>query len=269
MREMAAESDAQVLEFLKQLEIPDSLINIHWMKSYLERSGRSFLKLYSKEESEKIVDALDDPEKLQEVYEEIDGIHEEQLAERKAEPDVSYEDVKEIARMASGVSFYRQMRSFQKYEVPIYTEQGMTACSITVKQGWGSEKGTVEITMDLPGKKDSVGSTQSTPVQSTPIQSTPIQATPIQATFKVAGDRVSGFVTSEDEEALRVCGEMFTQFEKDLEMNGFTMERGDFANGRRNSFHSGNRFDETAANDRLYLVAKLFIQNVQRKDEQE
>lgn len=274
VREMAAESDAQVLEFLKQLEIPDSIINIHWMKSYLERGGRSFLKLYSKEESEKIVDALDDPEKLQEVYEEIDGAHEEQLAERKAEPDVSYEDVKEIARMASGVSFYRQMRSFQKYEVPIYTEQGMTACSITVKQGRGSEKGTVEITMDLPGKKDPAGSTQATPVQATPmqampVQATPIQATSIQATFKVAGNRVSGFVTSEDKEALRVCGDMFTQFEKDLEMNGFTMERGDFANGRRNSFHLGNRFDETAANDRLYLVAKLFIQNVQRKDEQQ
>ena len=91
----------------------------------------------------------------------------------------------------------------------------------------------------------------------------------VQATFKVAGSRVSGFVTSEDEKALRMCEDMFDQLEKDLEMNGFTMERGNFANGRRNSFHSGNRFDETATNDRLYLVAKLFIQNVQRKDEQE
>lgn len=248
IREMAAESDAQIVEFLKQLDIPDSMVNIHWMKSYLERGGKPILKLYSKEESEKIVDVFDEPEKLQEVYEEFDEVHEEQLAQRKEEPDVHYEDVKDIARMAGGISFYRQMRRFQKYEVPIYTEQGLTACSITVKQGRGSEKGTVEIDMELPGE--------------------PLSAGRVQATFKVSGSRVSGFVTSEDEKALRMCEDMFTQLEKDLEMNGFTMERGNFANGRRNSFHSGNRFDETATNDRLYLVAKLFIQNVQRKDEQ-
>lgn len=249
IREMAAESDTQVIEFLKQLEIPDSMVNIHWMKSYLERGGKPFLKLYSKEESERIADVFDQPEKLQEVFEEFDEMHEEQLADRKKEPDVRYEDVKDIARMAGGISFYRQMRHFQKYEVPIYTEQGMTACSITVKQGRESEKGTVEISMELPGGAVSSGR--------------------VQATFKVAGSWVSSFVTSEDEKALRMCEDMFDQLEKDLEMNGFTMERGNFANGRRNSFHSGNRFDETATNDRLYLVAKLFIQNVQRKDEQE
>lgn len=246
IREMAAESDAQIVEFLKQLDLPDSMVNIHWMKSYLERGGKPFLKLYSKEESDRIADVFDDPEKLQEVYEELDGVHKEQLEERKKKPDVQYEDVKDIARMAGGISFYRQMRQFQKYEVPIYTEQGVTACSITVKQGRESEKGTVEISMEMPGEPS--GS--------------------VQATFKVAGSRVSGFVTSGDEKALRMCEDMFPQLEKDLEMNGFTMERGNFANGRRNSFHSGNRFDEAAANDRLYLVAKLFIQNVQRKDEQ-
>lgn len=51
-------------------------------------------------------------------------------------------------------------------------------------------------------------------------------------------------------------------------MNGFTMERGDFAKGTRNSFHSGSQIEEEATNDRLYLVAKLFIQNVQRKEDE-
>lgn len=246
IREMAAESDAQIIEFLKQMELPDSMMNIHWMKSYLERGGKPFLKLYSKEESEKIADAFDEPERLQGVYEEIDEAHAEQLEERKKQADVSYEEVKDIARMAGGISFYRQMRRYQKYEVPIVTEQGVTACSVTVKQGRTAEKGTVEISMELPGQSAQSGS--------------------VQATFKVSGSRVSGFVTSEDEQALQMSEDILKQFEKDLEMNGFTMERGDFAKGRRNSFHSGNRFDETTTSDRLYLVAKLFIQNVQRKD---
>lgn len=248
IREMAAESDAQVMEFLKQMDLPDSMINIHWMKSYLERGGKQFLRLYSREEGEKIADAFDEPEKLQEVYEEIDGAHEAQLEEQKKQADVTYEDVKDIARMAGGISFYRQMRRFQKYEVPIVTEQGVTACSVTVKQGRTAEKGTVEISLDFPGQPDRSGS--------------------VQATFKVSGSRVSGFVTSGDEQALQMSEDIVKRFEKDLEMNGFTMDRGDFAKGRRNSFHSGDRFGETTTSDRLYLVAKLFIQNVQRKDEQ-
>ena len=147
--------------------------------------------------------------------------------------------------MANSVSFYRQMRTFQKYEVPVVTERGVTTCSVTVKQGREFEKGTVEITME----SDSFGK--------------------IQATFKVANDRVCGFVTSDEDEALEISREILNNFKTDLEMNGFTMERGDLAKGKRNSFHSGSKIEETATNQRLYQVAKLFIQNVKRREDEE
>lgn len=245
VRRMAAEGDSQLIRYLKEIDMPDSLINIHLMKNFLEQGGRAFLKFYTKEESEKIVGAFDDPEELDTVYDELDGIHGEKLEEQKKKPDIHFDEVRNIARMAGSISFYRQMRKFKKYEVPIVTEHGMTACSVTVKQGNVTEKGTVEIAVDS------------------------VRLGSVQATFKVSGDRVSGFVTSEDDQALRTSEEIMKAFEKDLEMNGFTMERGNYVLGRRNSFHLGDKSDETVANDRLYQIAKLFIQNVQRKEETE
>lgn len=244
IRGMAAESSDQIMELLKELDIPDSMINIHLMKSYLEQGSRNFLKLYSREESEKLVDSMDDPEQLARVYDELDETHTEELGEKKQAEDVRYENIRDIAVMAGSISFYHQIRRFQRYEVPIVTERGVTACSVTVRQGKESEKGTVEISVDSPRFGN------------------------VQATFKVSGERVSGFMTSDEEDARAVSEKIFTEFEKDLEMNGFTMERGDFAKGRRNSFHLGDKIDETATNDRLYLVAKLFIQNVQRREDE-
>ena len=244
IREIAAGSDEQLLNWLKELEIPDSMVHIQLMKSYLEHGAGEFLKLYTKKESEKIIDAFEHPEELEEVYEELDEVHEKQLQDKKEKEDVHYDEIKDIARMASSISFYHQVRQFQRYEVPIVTERGVTACTVTVRQGREAEKGTVEISVD----SQKFGG--------------------VQATFKVSGSRVTGFVTSEEEEALEASKEIIQTFEKDLEMNGFTMERGDMAKGSRSSFHVGNKADEAPANDRLYLVAKLFIQNVQRKEEE-
>ncbi len=244
IREMAAGSDEQLQQFLRALEMPDSVVNIHMLKSYLEQGSREFLRSYSREESERIVDSFDDPEELMEAYEESDEAHEEKLAQAKGQEDIRYDGIMDIARMANSISFYRQMRRFQKYEVPIVTEQGVTACSVTIREGSEFEKGTVEISVD----SERFGS--------------------LQATFRVTGDRVSGFVTSDREDTLQVSENIFHEFEKDLEMNGFTMERGDFAKGRRSSFHVGDRSEEAATNQKLYRVAKLFIQNVQRKEEE-
>lgn len=244
VRQMASESDEQILHILKQVELPDSLMNVHLMKAYLEQGAKEYLKFFTREGSEEIIEAFDNPQLLSEVYEEKENALADHLREQKDSQDVTSDTVKEIAVMAGNISFYRQMRRFQKYEVPIVTERGVTACAVTIKQGDKAEKGTVEISIS----SSRFGS--------------------LQATFKVAGTRVSGFVTSGEEGTLEVSRSIFGEFETDLEMNGFTMERGDFAKGTRNSFHSGSQIEEEATNDRLYLVAKLFIQNVQRREDE-
>ncbi len=244
LRHMASESDEQILHILRQIELPDSLMNTHLMRAYLEQGSKEYLKFFTREGSEEIIEAFDDPQLLSEVYEEKENEIADHLREQKDGEDITSDTVKEIAVMAGSISFYRQMRRFQKYEVPIVTERGVTACAVTVRQGDKAEKGTVEISVSSSRFGD------------------------LQATFKVAGTRVSGFVTSEEEGTLEVSRSIFGEFETDLEMNGFTMERGDFAKGTRNSFHSGSQIEEEATNDRLYLVAKLFIQNVQRREDE-
>lgn len=244
IRETAGEMDERVAACLREMNMPESIVNIAQMKTYLGQGGKSSMKRYSKEESKRIIDAFDEPEELQEVFDEIDDVHKAFIEEQKESESIRYEDIKELAQMAGSISFYRQMRQFQKFEVPIVTEQGVTACSVTVRQGKEYEKGTVEISLDSP------------------------RFGQLQATYKVSGDKVSGFVTSEEEGVRETVSEVLSEFEKDLEMNGLTMEREDFAKGRRNSFHSGDKINETATNNKLYLVAKLFIQNVQRRDDE-
>ena len=86
----------------------------------------------------------------------------------------------------------------------------------------------------------------------------------LQASFKVAGDRVSGFVTGEETDASQKIAELVQEIEKDLEMNGFAMERMDVAKGTRHSFHVGDKKETT--NRKLYQVAKIVVRNVQRKE---
>ncbi len=239
IRQMASMSEEMVLTCLRELELPETMVNIQMMKGYLEQGSKAFLGRYSKEDGDRLLEAMDDPEKLEGIFDELDEKHTKELMAQKEAPEVTHTTYKELMQMANSISFYRQMRQYHKYEIPIATERGVTACSVTVVQGAQNEKGTVEIAMD----SERYGS--------------------LRATYKVNGDTVSGFVTTETADVRVKFQFVLDEFEKDLEMNGLHMEREDFATGRRRSF----RFDketESATNRKLYQVAKLFIQNVQK-----
>lgn len=244
LRQMAAEGDEQVVQWLNQLQMPHSLLNMHLVKTYMEQGSKEYLQMFSREDSEKIIDAMDDPENLQNIYEEKEKEILHEIEETKQSEDVTSEQVKELAVMAGNISFYHTMRKYQRYEVPLVTEQGVTACTVTVKQGKDLEKGTVEIFLESA------------------------QMGMLQATFKLTENRISGFVTSEEENTLDLTHQIFNEFRRDLEQNGFSVEREDFAKGTRNMLHLGEEKTEKVTNERLYLVAKLFIQNVQRKEDE-
>lgn len=239
---MAGQSDDEVRTFLKDLQLPESLTYIQAMKEYLEEGSKTYLRRYTRQEGERLREAMDNPEQLERIFDELDTAYESELRKRKEEPEVSYITYQEIAKMASNVSFYRQMRQCRKYEIPVETERGITSCSVTIIQGSQEEKGTVEIAMD----SDRFGR--------------------LQATFKVNGNNVSGFVTGETMEVHMVSEQIVTGLETDLEKNGLHMEREDYATGRRPSFHLDKEITR-AANQKLYLVAKLFIQNVQKGED--
>ncbi len=241
IRQMATTKEQQVMDALKALDLPESIQNIQLMKCYLEQGSKTFLKMYEKEEAEDILENLDEPEALEQLLGNLDDKHEGEIQDKKSQNEVTHEQYKELMQMASSISFYRQMRRAHKYEIPIVTDRGVTACSVTVLSGDTEKKGTVEIAMDSErfGK--------------------------LQASFKVSGQKVSGFVTAETQEGISSTKEIFEGFEMDLEKNGLHMEREDFVTGKRHSFHMEDR--ENVRNETLYQVAKLFIQNVQKGEE--
>ena len=58
------------------------------------------------------------------MYETIDEAHEARLEEEKQQPEIHYDEVKELARMASSVSFYRQMRQFKDMKCQLLPNKG-------------------------------------------------------------------------------------------------------------------------------------------------
>ena len=238
IRETAAMSDDSIQECLKAAGIPATLQNIREMKRYLAREMPENDALFTQEESKAVIEAFDQPEKLGEFLDTLDNEHLEKIESQKQAEDITYDALQNLIRMAGSISFYRQMRQqTNTFSVPIVTDQGVTSCHITVLQGQESEKGTVEISLN----SEKVGK--------------------IQATFKVVKDNVSGFVTCENEQDI---SGLTQNIEKDLEMNGFAMERMDVARGARHSFQAGDK--EQTANSRLYQVAKIVVTNVQRKE---
>lgn len=233
--------EGQWQQFLEALSMPDSVSNRMLAAEYLSNGFLEYGKLWKRRESEDLMEAFDDPEELENIYGELDEIHQNDLAGKRESDDITYSDAVSLAKMAGGISFYQNLRRQQIYEVPIVTEQGVTACHVTLQSNSG-KKGIVEISLD----SEDLGR--------------------VQATFRVNGNRVRGFVTAEKTDCMTVCQEILSGFEKDLEENGFTMESESLIQGSRRSLH---KLQEGAAdraagtkNKDLYQVAKCFLVNV-------
>lgn len=238
MRAAAEDADGRLESFLKALDMPDTMANLAAARQMLSGRPGRYEKLWKKEESEEIVENFDNPDELDAAYEKIDKAHSEELAKERESDDITCDGIVSLARMAGSISFYRNIRSRQMYEIPLITEQGITSCHVTIQDGDSREKGTVEISMESE------------------------QYGRIQASFRVNGRRVKGFVTAERQEGMEPAGKILHEFEKDLEEMGFTMDSDSLVQGSRRSLQTGNKAESTKNQD-LYRIAKTFIVHVQ------
>lgn len=229
-------------QFLSELELPHTMANLRLAQHFLKPKEDEPQLPWNEEDSEEILEAFHEPEQLQEVYEKVSKKQEEALEKMQQQDDIVYDQIKEIAMMNRQISFYGKLRNYQMYEVPVFTEQGVTNCKVTIQSSSPQEKGTVEISMESP----EFGS--------------------LQASFKLNGKRIKGFVTTSDKEKISLCQSRMDQFEKDLEENGFTMDSNNLVSGTRDSLHIGNRLDG-AKNADLYQIAKCFIVSMSRKED--
>ncbi len=241
IRQTMANAEENIQSFLQKLDMPDNAKNLQMVQAMLENGGKALTSLWKEEESEELIEHFDEPESLEEFYEEVDKNHEKTLENQAESDDINYGGIVDIAKMANSISFYRQVRTYQMYEVPIMTESGWMACHVTFQNGETAEKGTVEIS----AYSDELGQ--------------------IRATFKVSGKRVKGFMTTEKKESLEDCQKILKNFEMDLEENGFTME-GNLVQGSRSSLHVGDKAEGTKNRD-LYQVAKWFLENLKGKED--
>lgn len=232
--------DKSVSEFVKRLNMPDTFSNLMSAKEYLGGKESGYKKLWTREQSDEIIESFDKPTELFDSYEKIDENHLSALEKERENDDISFETLNDIKAMASSISFYKTLRKSEMYEVPIHTSKGFINCNVTMIHE-KNQKGTVDITLDSE------------------------QFGKVQASFKLEGMTVKGFVTAGSDIGHRLCENILSKFEMDLEENGFTMDSGSLVKGQRNSLRTGNI--EGARNKDLYRVAKLFIQNVRRKED--
>lgn len=242
-QETVAGAQEKVNEFLKELDLPDTMANLQFAQEFLKQGSKDFHSYWDSEDSAEIIDAFDQPEQLEEVYEKLDERHGEALAKVQEKDDIEYVDIHSVAMMNRRISFYGNLRNYQTYEVPVFTEQGMTTCNVTVQSDSSQKKGTVEIAMESP------------------------EFGRVQASFKLNGNRIKGFVTVGEKEQKVRCQARLDEFEKDLEESGFTMDSDSLIVGNRDSLHIGNRA-EGARNADLYHIAKTFIIAMSRKDDE-
>lgn len=243
-RAVMAGGEKRILDYLAALDLPDTVGNIQMMQAYLQRGSKPWDNLWEPEESEKVLEQFDNPEELDPLLQQIDEKQKEELAKVRESDDIDYEGLRNQSLMNRRISFHGRIRDYQMYEVPVFTEQGITTCNVTIRGGKDTEKGRVEITME----SEEFGR--------------------LQATFKVKGTRVNSFVTLEESEHLSLCQQRMDGFVKDLEENGFTMDGGSLVQGNRDSLHVGDRADG-AKNQDLYRIAKIFIISMNRKDDAE
>ncbi|MBO4395141.1 MAG: flagellar hook-length control protein FliK [Eubacterium sp.] len=240
VRQALEEREALGVNFFSETDIPETIRNVMSANDFVRRQMTGVRDLWTEEESGEVVDRFDEPDELDGIFEKIEKTHREALAEMKESDDISYDRIGELTRMAGHISFYHAVRRYQSYEVPLMTEQGILDCHVTVRDGRGNEKGTVEITAD----NDELGR--------------------LQATFKVSGTRVNGFITAEQSESIEAYQSMLSSLEQRLTENGFTTDGNRLLQGNRNSLLVGNATDG-AKNQDLYKVAKCFLQSIRSR----
>ena len=217
-------------------ELPQTMGNIVSAGDYIRHNMRDARNLWTEEESERVTERFDQDD-VDEIYDEIEKNHLKTLEDSKESDDITSDKIKATARMAGHISFYKAIRRYQMYEVPVMTDRGVMDVNVTIRQGSDAEHGTVEITTD----SDELGR--------------------LQGTFKLSGTKVNGFVTAANKDSIETYSELLNRFEKGLEEIGFTMDGNSLFDGERNSLHVGSEVTG-AKNQDLYRIAKCFLQSI-------
>ena len=230
---------ADTQNFLREMEMPSTLENIAIARHFLKDSDSPLSQLWSKEQSQEVVEQMDTEDGLNRAMEQVSEELQETANAQKKDSSMNYSQIQTLGLMGQSIAFYGKLRQRRMYEIPLVTESGVTTMNVTIEKG-EADAGTARITMD----SKVLGQ--------------------CSATFSLEDHTVRGFITQDQPSE---AGEWMDELAKDLEAGGFTVKEMTFAQGTRHSRPIGGGGGDSASTQSLYQVAKIFVQNVQRKEE--
>lgn len=245
LREIMSESH-EAEAFLREMEMPQTIENIMLAKEFLSEGMPALRKLWNKSQSNFVIENMDSEEGIEKAFQVVEEELQESIQKRQREEEISGEihvpDIKLLGLMGKSISFHRKLRENKNYEIPIATETGITTMNVTIEKG-ESREGYVRISMN----SNRLGN--------------------CTATFSMTNRVVSGFVTCEERDNLNQTKEWLEEIKEDMISEGFEVREITFATGNRKPKFAGKTQSNSSSTKNLYQVAKIFVQNIQRKED--
>jgi hypothetical protein len=252
------EQSEEAVRFLGQMELPDTVENIQAVEMileegvdiYREMSGRS-KKADSQgqkqweELMQQLSDFPEDEETISSEYEKAGQKMQEMLKQSYESPEMTYDDLQDLKRLAQGIALQRQLVQRHSYDVPVETGDTVTSVNVTLIQG-EDDSGRVQIF--LPSSPD----TQAEEGHGK-----------ISVEFRVSGEEVKGLVLCEDRKTYdRLLGQESSLTDQ-METDGYTVKALSYGMEQTSRLDMGEKISQKRVpTPRLYHLAKITLNHL-------
>ncbi|MCR4740521.1 MAG: DUF6240 domain-containing protein [Lachnospiraceae bacterium] len=248
--------DDQVIELLRENEIPVTIDNLLSSEKIMNERGKTFKDLFKNlkdddisgrllKNTEKINESLTDKISAAEAYEEFKEAADELINERALEQDKVI-DVKELSLLHKQISLAASYARNENYEVPVNIDGEWTSINLRILRN-KEEKGIVSVTMETQGYGR------------------------IGAKFSLTDQSISGYVTGDKEEGLNRLRLRGNELKELIEADGRELRELDFIDSDKtldlNAFAKENDRDEAAETKDLYEIGKAFVTFISKQDQ--
>ena len=243
----AGKAPQQAQEILSAIEAPITVENILAVNAMTGGMGPGYKKLFSgqnqseelkEEDAKELLDGLTDEESAADAYESFLS-KAAKVAKTSALASDTHEDVMAYQMLYKQVGFASALRQKESYEVPVYLKDGWTSIHLTVVHGKeGSGKVRASFECEEYGR--------------------------VEATFSQKKNGIDGFIVSDSRPGVENLKKIDDKIKE-----GFNKDHMDVANlsyvfaGGRNSAYIPESDGSDVSDNRLYRIAKAFIEAIQ------
>ena len=240
----AYSSDSDIEKLLESYDIPKTYDNYIAALGLFKTRGTAFNKISDliersddgkKDVFTNLLDALTDPESMQQAYERLADETQASIDKQIADSALTAKELRMMMITSDQVVIMKNLSKEENYEVPVETEAGFTSINLKIVRD-GSEPGMVA-TMNIPDIGDLV------------------------AHMLVNDDKVSGYMMAETDEGI----ELLSSVKKDLD----EMLNADIVVTKKNKLDINKRASKSSGDSEnsgdtltLYRIAKAFVKSV-------